>query len=171
MNFSYYCHFTTPLSLVVLISMIFACELNPENLIGVRIKPRQTQPNVSFFACANIQFRKPWKSFNYLCTPCPIHQALLFQFGKIHWILFFFGVFCLFFSSLPIAANHFYSKHFFLTFSVCTKCTCESLFLCCHSLYFFFSNMNTNCHVMSFHYLSDTPIKWMFALWYSERNK
>lgn len=93
MNFSYYCHFTTPLSLVVLISMIFACELNPENLIGVRIKPRQTQSNVSFFACANIQFRKPWKSFNYLCTPCPIHQALLFQFGKIHWILSFFRFF------------------------------------------------------------------------------
>lgn len=97
MNFSYYCHFTTPLSLFVLISMIFACELNTENLIGVRIKPRQTQPNVSFFACANIQFRKPWKSFNYLCTPCPIHQALLFQFGKIHWILFF-SVFSVYFS-------------------------------------------------------------------------
>lgn len=86
--------------------MIFACELNTENLIGVRIKLRQTQPNVSFFACANIQFQKPWKSFNYLCTPCPIHQALLFEFGKIHWILFF-SVFSVYFFFSPNRSKSF----------------------------------------------------------------
>lgn len=42
---------------------------------------------------------------------------------------------------------------------------CFAFFHFHSSWQFVFSYMNSNCHVMSFHYLSNTLIKWMFVLY------
>lgn len=137
--------------------MIFACELNTENLIGAR-PARANATNVSFFA-SRTQFQSHENHLIMYALPNPAStwRSLLFRFGKNPNVFFLF--FCVFFSSISIAANYFYSdEHFFMTFSECAVFFCVFVSVL-PFVVFLFSNMNTDCHVMSFHYLSDTPIK------------
>lgn len=132
--------------------MIFACELNTENLIGTR-PARANATNVSFFA-SRTQFQNH-ENHLIMYMPCPIQQALrahcCFVLEKAKRIFsVFFSVF--FFSFFfDCCKSFFYSdEHFFMTFSVCAVLFCVFVSVLPFVVFFvLIHEYRLSCHVIS----------------------